>query len=178
MHTLFSELTVHNLSRPHSLTSFPSPNLPLLCSFFLSSNLLATLIPFWPTSSLSSCFLLFSFRLICAYLSCKVDEFNVSSTQFVGNLVQESAAGQERALEQILEYELLLIQQLTFHLVVHTPYRPMEGLLIDIKVGKMEMEILTWSMMRSRDTADEHKPGGVLCNCMLLRLKEPCCGLG
>ncbi|KAM9465514.1 cyclin-H isoform 1-T1 [Salvelinus alpinus] len=71
--------------------------------------------------------------LICAYLSCKVDEFNVSSTQFVGNLVQESAAGQERALEQILEYELLLIQQLNFHLVVHTPYRPMEGLLIDIK---------------------------------------------
>lgn len=71
--------------------------------------------------------------LICAYLSCKVDEFNVSSSQFVGNLVQESPAGQERALEQILEFELLLIQQLNFHLVIHTPYRPMEGLLIDLK---------------------------------------------
>lgn len=59
----------------------------------------------------------------------------MSSTQFVGDLVQESAAGQERALEQILEYVLFLIQQLNFHLVVHTPYRPMEGLLIDIKVG-------------------------------------------
>ncbi|XP_076853807.1 cyclin-H isoform X3 [Brachyhypopomus gauderio] len=70
--------------------------------------------------------------LTCAYLSCKVDEFNVSSTQFVGNL-QESPAGQERALEQILEYELLLIQQLNFHLVVHNPYRPMEGFLIDLK---------------------------------------------
>lgn len=75
------------------------------------------------------------FRLTCAYLSCKVDEFNVSSTQFVGNLVQESPAGQERVAEQILEYELLLIQQLNFHLVVHNPYRPMEGLLIDLKVG-------------------------------------------
>lgn len=73
-------------------------------------------------------------RLTCAYLSCKVDEFNVSSTQFVGNLVQESPAGQERVLEQILEYELLLIQQLNFHLVVHNPYRPLEGLLIDLKV--------------------------------------------
>lgn len=72
-------------------------------------------------------------RLTCAYLSCKVDEFNVSSTQFVGNL-QESQAGQERALEQILEYELLLIQQLNFHLVVHNPYRPLEGFLIDLKV--------------------------------------------
>ncbi|KAL0979745.1 hypothetical protein UPYG_G00189050 [Umbra pygmaea] len=71
--------------------------------------------------------------LTCAYLSCKVDEFNVSSTQFVGNLVQESVSGQERALEQILEYELLLIQQLNFHLVVHNPYRPLEGLLIDLK---------------------------------------------
>ncbi|KAJ3603505.1 hypothetical protein NHX12_028250 [Muraenolepis orangiensis] len=78
--------------------------------------------------------------LTCAYLSCKVDEFNVSSTQFVGNLVQETPAGQERVLEQILEFELLLIQQLNFHLVVHTPYRPMEGLLIDIKTRYPPLE--------------------------------------
>lgn len=84
-------------------------------------------------------------RLTCSYLSCKVDEFNVSSTQFVGNLVQESPAGQERVLEQILEYELLLIQQLNFHLVVHNPYRPLEGLLIDLKVvwrGGFKSQIL------------------------------------
>lgn len=78
--------------------------------------------------------MIYFLRLTCAYLSCKVDEFNVSSTQFVGNLVQESPAGQERVLEQILEFELLLIQQLNFHLVVHNPYRPLEGLLIDLKV--------------------------------------------
>ncbi|XP_076587984.1 cyclin-H isoform X2 [Chaetodon auriga] len=78
--------------------------------------------------------------LTCAYLSCKVDEFNVSSTQFVGNLLQESPAGQERVLEQILEYELLLIQQLNFHLVVHTPYRPLEGLLIDLKTRYPALE--------------------------------------
>nr|ACQ58676.1 Cyclin-H [Anoplopoma fimbria] len=78
--------------------------------------------------------------LSCAYLSCKVDEFNVSSTQFVGNLLQETPAGQERVLEQILEYELLLIQQLKFHLVVHNPYRPMEGLLIDLKTRYPTLE--------------------------------------
>lgn len=66
----------------------------------------------------------------------------MSSTQFVGNLLQETPAGQERVLEQILEYELLLIQQLNFHLVVHNPYRPMEGLLIDLKVGE-KMRILS-----------------------------------
>lgn len=78
--------------------------------------------------------------LTCAYLACKVDEFNVSSTQFVGNLLQETPAGQERVLEQILEYELLLIQQLNFHLVVHNPYRPMEGLLIDLKTRYPTLE--------------------------------------
>lgn len=70
--------------------------------------------------------------LTCTYLACKVDEFNVTCIQFVGNL-QETPAGQEWAMEQILEYELLLIQQLNFHLVIHTPYRPMEGFLIDLK---------------------------------------------
>ncbi|XP_023856865.1 cyclin-H-like [Salvelinus sp. IW2-2015] len=74
-----------------------------------------------------------TFMLTCAYLSCKMDDFNVSSTQFVGYLVQESATGQERALEQILEYVLLLIQQLNFHLVEHTLYRLMECLLIHLK---------------------------------------------
>ncbi|KAK5871337.1 hypothetical protein PBY51_004222 [Eleginops maclovinus] len=78
--------------------------------------------------------------LTCAYLSCKVEEFNVSSTQFVGNLLQETPAGQERVLEQILEFELLLIQQLKFHLVVHNPYRPMEGLLIDLKTRYPALE--------------------------------------
>ncbi|XP_061115864.1 cyclin-H [Conger conger] len=77
--------------------------------------------------------------LTCTYLACKVDEFNVSSWQFVGNL-QEPPAGQERALQQILEYELLLIQQLSFHLVVHNPYRPMEGFLIDLKTRYVALE--------------------------------------
>ncbi|XP_069820747.1 cyclin-H [Dendropsophus ebraccatus] len=70
--------------------------------------------------------------LTCAFLACKVDEFNVSSVQFVGNL-PENPATQENLLEQILEYELLLIQQLNFHLIVHNPYRPFEGYLIDMK---------------------------------------------
>lgn len=79
-----------------------------------------------------------SSRLTCAFLACKVDEFNVSSAQFVGNL-RESPLGQEKALEQILEYELLLIQQLNFHLIIHNPYRPFEGFLIDIKVKLSNM---------------------------------------
>ncbi|XP_041093901.1 cyclin-H-like isoform X2 [Polyodon spathula] len=77
--------------------------------------------------------------LTCTFLACKVDEFNVSSTQFVGNL-GESPAGQDKALEQILEYELLLVQQLNFHLVIHNPYRPFEGFLIDLKTRYPALE--------------------------------------
>lgn len=82
-------------------------------------------------------FFYWSFSVLCrltsVYLACKVDEFNVSSSQFVANL-WESPAAQEKALEQILEYELLLIQQLNFHLIIHNPFRPFEGFLIDLKV--------------------------------------------
>ncbi|MBN3284660.1 CCNH protein, partial [Polyodon spathula] len=71
--------------------------------------------------------------LTCTFLACKVDEF------FVGNL-GESPTGQDKALEQILEYELLLVQQLNFHLVIHNPYRPFEGFLIDLKTRYPALE--------------------------------------
>jgi len=63
------------------------------------------------------------------YLACKVEEFNVSIGQFVGNV----QGNQERATNVILNNELLLMQALQFHLTVHNPYRAVEGLLIDIK---------------------------------------------
>ncbi|GCB79766.1 cyclin-H isoform X1 [Scyliorhinus torazame] len=88
--------------------------------------------------------------LTSVYLACKVDEFNVSSSQYVANL-WESPAGQEKALEQILEYELLLIQQLNFHLIVHNPFRPFEGFLIDLKTRYTAVE----NPEVLRKTADE-----------------------
>jgi len=63
------------------------------------------------------------------YLACKVEEFNVSIGQFVGNV----QGNQERATNVILNNELLLMQALQFHLTIHNPYRAVEGLLIDIK---------------------------------------------
>jgi len=63
------------------------------------------------------------------YLASKVEEFNVSMQQFVSNV----AGNQERATKIILNNELLLIQELTFHLTIHNPFRPVEGLFIDIK---------------------------------------------
>ena len=67
--------------------------------------------------------------MTCVYLACKVEEFNVSMDQFVGNLKGD----RERAASIILNNELLLMQQLNYHLTIHNPFRPLEGLMIDIK---------------------------------------------
>ncbi|KAJ8923906.1 hypothetical protein NQ315_006682 [Exocentrus adspersus] len=65
----------------------------------------------------------------CIYLACKVEEFNVSIQQFVSNIKGD----REKATDIILNNELLLMEQLNFHLSIHNPFRPVEGLLIDIK---------------------------------------------
>ena len=73
--------------------------------------------------------LIISFRVTAAYLACKSEEFNVTMEQFVSNI----RGNKERAQDVILNHELLLMEQLNFHLTVHNPWRPVEGLLIDIK---------------------------------------------
>ncbi|KAK6637708.1 hypothetical protein RUM44_008130 [Polyplax serrata] len=71
----------------------------------------------------------------CVYLSCKVEEFNISIVQFVSNIKGD----REKAAEIILNNELLLMQQLNYYLTVHNPYRPIEGLIIDIKTRYPQM---------------------------------------
>ncbi len=66
-----------------------------------------------------------------AYLACKVEEFNVSIEQFIANI----RGDKERAMDIVLNNELLLMRELNFHLTVHNPFRPVEGLLIDVKVS-------------------------------------------
>ncbi|KAJ0172045.1 hypothetical protein K1T71_012018 [Dendrolimus kikuchii] len=65
----------------------------------------------------------------CVYLACKVEEFNVSICQFVANVKGD----RDKASDIILNNELLLMQQLNYHLTIHNPFRPVEGFLIDIK---------------------------------------------
>ncbi|XP_025083258.1 cyclin-H-like [Pomacea canaliculata] len=67
--------------------------------------------------------------LTCVYLACKVEEFYVAIGQFVSNL----KGNREKFADTILAFELLLMSKLQYHLTIHHPYRPLEGLLIDIK---------------------------------------------
>ena len=71
--------------------------------------------------------------ITCVYLACKVDEFNVSMAQFVANVKGDRA----KAADIVLNNELLLMQELRYHLTVHNPFRPIEGFLIDLKVNRI-----------------------------------------
>ena len=56
----------------------------------------------------------------------------MSILQFVANVKSK----REEMAEMILSQELLLMHELHYHLTVHGPLRPLEGLFIDIKVVK------------------------------------------
>jgi len=55
--------------------------------------------------------------------------------------------GAEEAVDIVLSQELLLMQMLYYHLTVHNPYRPVEGLLIDIKVGDTAASLICYIKM-------------------------------
>jgi hypothetical protein len=52
---------------------------------------------------------------------------------FLGNI--KNSTNIDQTADIILSYELLLIEKLHFQLVIHTAYRPFEGLIIDLKVN-------------------------------------------
>lgn len=65
----------------------------------------------------------------CAYLACKIDEFNVPIDQFIKNVKGDC----RKAQKTVLSNELLLMKKLKFHLSVHLPFRAVEGFLIDLR---------------------------------------------
>jgi len=69
--------------------------------------------------------------LICVYLTCKTEELRISIIDFLGNI--KNSTNIDQTADILLSYELLLIEKLHFQLVIHTAYRPFEGLIIDFK---------------------------------------------
>ncbi|XP_064596194.1 cyclin-H-like [Liolophura sinensis] len=85
--------------------------------------------------------------LTSVYLACKVEEFNVSIMQYVGNL----KGNREKFADIILGFELQLMKMLNYHLTIHNPFRPLEGLLLDVKTRCRDVE----DPERLRRQADE-----------------------
>ncbi len=55
----------------------------------------------------------------------------MSIRDFVANMTGEK----EVVMDAILSQELLVMHHLHYHLTIHNPFRPIEGLLLDIKVS-------------------------------------------
>ena len=92
-------------------------------------------------------FLIYS--LVCVYLACKIEEFNVSITEFVQNIRTSSMDEQEYFTNMILNFELLLIEKLNFDLTIHNFYRPFEGFLLDLRARCPELDPNNFDMLRS-----------------------------
>lgn len=81
--------------------------------------------------------------ITCAYLACKVDEFNVSIDQFLKNVNGDC----RKAQKTVLSNELLLMKKLNFHLTVHLPFRAVEGFQIDIRAKFTDSN--TWDRLEA-----------------------------
>ena len=71
----------------------------------------------------------------CAYLAFKVDEYNLSIDQFLKVLPKEMQPAVGRT---VISFELTIMSLLDCELAVHSPYRPLHGLLTDMKVRHSE----------------------------------------
>ena len=71
--------------------------------------------------------------------------------QFVANI----NGNKEKAQEIVLNHELLLMEQLNFHITVHNPWRPVEGLLIDIKTRLLPRLPMKMDVEKFRPKIDE-----------------------
>lgn len=71
----------------------------------------------------------------CAYLAFKVDEYNLSIDQFLKVLPKDM---QSLVGQIVIAFELTVMSALNCELAVHSPYRPLHGLLTDMKVRHSE----------------------------------------
>ena len=71
-----------------------------------------------------------SLLVTCVYLATKVTEFNVTIKQFVENVKGD----RQRAVQVILDHELVLMQVLDYRLRIWTPFKPLNALITDLVV--------------------------------------------
>lgn len=76
-----------------------------------------------------------------------MEEYNVTVDEFVYVLskeLRESVAETVLSNEVLIQFllnvfiimvQLLMLKKLKFHLIVHSPFRPLEGFIIDMKVN-------------------------------------------
>ena len=103
----------------------PRPTMATACAYLKRIYLHNTIIDYPPED----------YYRTCIYLACKVDEFNLKADDFCTNFRSQGLSPEtaEATIEQIIKTELKVISLLDYSLVVHSPYRPMEGFIISLK---------------------------------------------
>ena len=76
--------------------------------------------------------------LTCVWLAMKVEEFNTKIDEFCYNCYEskEKAVSSGQQLidmgDEILSFELIIMKAMSYNLIVHSPFRPLEGFILDI----------------------------------------------
>eukprot|EP01137_Pigoraptor_chileana_P017881 Opistho-2@76553 len=85
--------------------------------------------------------------LSCVYLATKTDEFYVKITDFVEGVVPgppdepKVKKNRESMVESIRAHEVLVMRENKFHLVVHSPYRALRGVILDLKMRQTDLRL-------------------------------------
>jgi cyclin H len=69
--------------------------------------------------------------MCCTYLAFKVDEYNLDADQFVQVLPSED---RKKTGDLVLHLEPTIMLQLSFQMIIHSPFRSLEGLLVGLKL--------------------------------------------
>ncbi|XP_055350517.1 cyclin-H-like [Paramacrobiotus metropolitanus] len=172
-------------TRPHT------PDNPAVASMFLSIEEEAELCRFYqtmlrdfcskfkpelPRSTIATGFALFQrsyvnesvmrlhpkyMMITCMWIAVKADEYHITMEQFVAHL----RGDRQKAIDIILNNEPYVMKRLHYHLMVHLPYRAMEGFLIDIKTRFGEF---FKKPDRMRPGADKFLEGSMFSDTLLL----------
>ena len=76
--------------------------------------------------------------LLCVYLACKVEEYNICIDKFVAML--EQSLQYETGLF-IIAHEFILMEALDYSLIVHNAFKPLDGFILELS-PKLEIEKL------------------------------------
>uniref|UniRef100_A0A2K6VWJ6 Cyclin-like domain-containing protein n=1 Tax=Onchocerca volvulus TaxID=6282 RepID=A0A2K6VWJ6_ONCVO len=102
-----------------------------------------------------------SVMMSCFYLAAKVDEFNISIDEFVKNLKSGTAKSN---CETILSFEPQIMLKLRYQLTIHSPFRPFEGHLIEMKT----LSLLGFDLEQVRPHANDFFKKALFGDAMLL----------
>ncbi|OZC08112.1 cyclin domain protein [Onchocerca flexuosa] len=102
-----------------------------------------------------------SVMMSCFYLAAKVDEFNISIDEFVKNLKSGTAKTNS---ETILSFEPQIMLKLRYQLTIHSPFRPFEGHLIEMKT----LSLLGFDLEQVRPHANDFFKKALFGDAMLL----------